>query len=233
LYSQEDLDLVPEIALNLSRGCGNPTGFADLQPGEVVVDLGCGGGIDLVLAARKVGPGGKVVGVDMTHQMIERAKQTVAEAAVEGHVEFHVAEIGKVPLSDSFADVIISNCVINLVPDKAGVYGEAQRILRPGGRLAISDIVLTEDMSPELRERFQSTWSGCLGGALPENEYLQIIKSAGFSNLEILVRHALTPEELEAMACCPGEEYTPAPAKEDLAFVQGKVTSIKFIAVRE
>ncbi len=199
----------------------------------MVVDLGCGGGIDLVLAARRVGPGGKVVGVDMTHQMIERAKQTVAEAAVEGHVEFHVAEIDKVPLSDSFADVIISNCVINLVPDKAGVYGEAQRILRPGGRLAISDVVLTEDMNPELRERFQSAWSGCLGGALPENEYLQIIKSAGFSNLEILVRHALTPEELEAMACCPGEEYTPAPAKEDLAFVQGKVTSIKFIAVRE
>ncbi len=189
--------------------------------------------MDLVLAARKVAPGGKVVGVDMTHQMIERAKQTVAEAAVEGHFEFHNAEIDRVPLSDSFADVIISNCVINLVPEKAGVYGEARRILRPGGRLAISDVVLTEDMNPELRERFQPAWTGCLGGALPENKYLQIIKSAGFSNLEILARHALTPEELEAMACCPGEEYTPAPAKEDLAFMQGKVTSIKFTAVRE
>lgn len=230
-YSQDDLDLVPEIALNLSRGCGNPTGLAELRPGEVVVDLGCGGGIDVVLAARKTGPCGKVVGVDMTDQMIERAKQTMAEAAVEGHVEFHLAEIDKVPLSDSSADVIISNCVINLVPDKAAVYVEAQRILRPGGRLAISDIVLTEDISPELRERFQSTWSGCLGGALPENEYLQIIESAGFSNLEVLARHALTPQELEAMACCPGKEYTPPPAKKDLALVQGKVISIKFTAI--
>ncbi len=223
---------MPEIALNLSRGCGNPTGFAELQPGEVVVDLGCGGGIDVVLAARKVGPDGKVVGVDMTDQMIERAKQTVAQAAVEALVDFHVAEIDNVPLSDSFADVVMSNCVINLVPDKVSVYREAQRILRPGGRLAISDIVLTAGINPELRKRFQSTWAGCMGGALPENEYLEVVKSARFSNLEIVVRHVLAPEELEAMAGCPGAEYTPAPAKEDLAFVQGKVASIKFTAVQ-
>ena len=224
---------MPEVAQALSRGCGNPTGFADLQEGEVVVDLGCGGGIDVVLAGRKVERGGSVVGVDFCSQMIERATQAVAEAAVEAHVEFHIAEIDEVPLSDSFVDVVISNCVINLVPDKVSVYREAQRILRPGGRLAISDIVLTGDINPELRERFQSTWSGCMGGALPENDYLEIVKNTGFKNLEIVVHHVLTLEELEVMARCPGEEYAPAPAKEDLAVVQGSVTSIKFTSVRE
>ena len=224
---------MPEIARNLSRGCGNPTGFAHLQPGEVVVDFGCGGGIDVVLAAHGVGQGGSVVGVDFTPQMIERAHQTVAEAGLEGRrVELHTADMENVPLPDSSADVVTSNCVINLCPDKGAVYREAWRILRPGGRLAISDIVLTDDIEPELRERFRSTWAGCMGGAVPEDGYFELIKDAGFAQLQIVTRHPLSPEELEAMAGCPGPEFAPAPAKEDLALVQGKVLSIKFTAVK-
>ncbi len=224
---------MPEIALNLSRGCGNPTGFANLQPGEAVVDFGCGGGIDVILAAHKVGEQGRVVGIDFTPQMIERAKQTVAEAGLQDRdIELRVADMAKSQLPNSFADVVTSNCVINLCPDKDAIYEEAFRIVRPGGRLAISDIVLTEDINPQLRERFQSTWAGCLGGAIPEENYWQTVRKAGFAGIQIVARHTLTPEELEAMACCPGEEFTPPPSKEDRLLVEGKVASVKFTAVK-
>jgi SAM-dependent methyltransferase len=233
LYGQADLSLVPEVALNLSRGCGNPTGFANIQPGDLVVDFGCGGGIDVILAAHKVGGQGKVVGIDFAPQMIERARQAVAEGGLKDeNIELRVADIGKTHLPDGFADVVISNCVINLHPDKNAVYKEAFRILRHGGRVAISDIVLTKGISSVLRGRFESTWAGCLGGAIPENEYLQKVKEAGFAEIQIVAHHLLTPEELEAMARCPGKEFTPAPAKEDLAAVQGRVKSIKFTAVK-
>lgn len=224
---------MPEVALNLSRGCGNPTGFANLQSGDVVADFGCGGGIDVILAAHKVGSQGRVVGIDFADQMIERAEQAVAEAGLQDrNIELRVAAMEESQLPDSFADVVISNCVINLCPDKDAVYEEAFRILRPGGRLAISDIVLIENIDPELQERFQSTWAGCLGGAITEEDYWQTVRQAGFVGVQIAARHTLTPEELEAMACCPGEEFTPALAKEDLAVVVGKVTSIKFTAVK-
>ena len=233
LYSQEELGLVPELALNLTRGCGNPTGFADLQGGEVVVDFGCGGGIDIVLAAHKVGPDGKVVGVDFAPEMIEQANHAVAEAGLaDGNVELYVADMADTPLPDGFADVVISNCVINLCPDKAEIYREAWRVLKTGGRLAISDIVLTEEIVPELRERFQSAWSGCLGGAIIEGDYWQTVSGAGFGEVRIVARHPLTPEELEAMACCPGKDFTPAPAPEELAQVQGKAASVKFTGLK-
>ncbi len=224
---------MPEIALNLSRGCGNPTGFANLQPGEVVVDFGCGGGIDVILAAHKVEELGRVVGIDFAPQMIERAKQTVAETGLQDrNIDLRVADMGNSQLPASFADVVISNCVINLCPDKDAVYKEAFRILRPGGRLAISDIVLTDDINPELRERFRSSWAGCLGGAIAEEDYWQTVKKAGFVEIQIVACHTLTPEELEAMACCPGEDFTPPPGEEDRALVEGKVASVKFTAVR-
>jgi SAM-dependent methyltransferase len=230
LYSQEELSLVPETAFSLSRGCGNPTGFADLQPGEVVVDFGCGAGIDVVLAAHKVGPGGKVVGVDMTPHMIERAKQAMAEANLTETTKLVLAELNRVELPDGFADVVISNCVINLCPDKEAVYREAFRILKPGGRLAISDIVYTEKIDPQVRERFQTTWAGCVGGAIEEDQYFQILQDTGFTDIEVVAHHPLPPKELEEMACCPGPEFTPVPAKEDIASVEGKVISIKFRA---
>jgi SAM-dependent methyltransferase len=230
LYSQEELSLIPETALTLSRGCGNPTGFSDLQSGETVVDFGCGAGIDVVLAARKVGAGGKVVGVDFAPHMIERAKQTAAEAGLTATTEFVVTDLGRVELPDGVADVVISNCVINLCPDKEAVYHEAFRILKPGGRLAISDIVYAGKIDPEVRERFQSTWPGCVGGAIEEDRYFQIVRDAGFTAFEVVARHPLQPKELEEMACCPGPEFTPVPAKEDIASVEGQVISIKFRA---
>ena len=233
LYGEAELSLVPEVALNLSRGCGNPTGFADLQPGDLVVDFGCGGGIDIILAAHKVGPQGKVVGVDFAPQMIERATQAVAEAGLRDRViELRVADMERTELLDGSADVVISNCVVNLCPDKDAVYREAFRILRSGGRLAISDIVLTETIDPELRGRFHSTWAGCLGGAIPGEEYWQTVTKAGFAELQIVARHLLMPDELAAMACCPGEEFTPAPSQEDRSLMEGKVASIKFTAVK-
>lgn len=225
---------MPEIALNISRGCGNPTGFANLQFGEVVVDFGCGAGIDVILAAHKVGGQGKVIGLDFASQMIDRAKQAVVEAGLKDRdIELRVADMGDSGIPSNFADVVTSNCVINLSPNKEKIYEEAFRILRPNGRLAISDIVFTENIDSQLKERFQSTWAGCLGGAIPEEDYLQMVRSAGFNELQIVARHTLTPNELEAMACCPGDKFTPPPSTEDRFLVEGKVVSIKFTAVNK
>ena len=233
LYGQEELSSVPETALNLSRGCGNPSGFADLQQGEVVVDFGCGGGIDVILAAQKVGPQGRVVGIDFAEPMIRRAEQAVAEARLKDrNIELRVADMERTQLPDALADVLLSNCVINLCLDKDAVYKEAFRILRDGGRIAISDVVLTENIDPELRMRFQATWAGCLGGAAPEEAYWQIVRNAGFAEIRVVSRYFLKGEELRAMACCPGEEFTPLPAKEDLRLVEGKVASVKFTAIK-
>ena len=232
LYGPDELSQVPEMARNLSKGCGNPTGFANLHPGEVVVDFGCGAGIDIILAARKVGPAGKVVGVDFTPQMIERAKQSAAEAGLTDTVELRIADTERLDLPDNFADVVISNCVINLCPDKDAVYREAFRILKPGGRLAISDIDYSEKIDPQVHERFQATWAGCVGGAIDEESYFEIVRKAGFGQIEIVIHHPLPPAELDEMACCPGPEFTPAPAKEYLDVVEGKVVSVKFTAIK-
>jgi ubiquinone/menaquinone biosynthesis C-methylase UbiE len=197
------------------------------------VDFGCGGGIDVILAAHKVGEDGKVVGIDFAPQMIERAKQAVIESGLqERDIELRVADMGKSQLPKDFADVVLSNCVINLCPDKDAVYEEVFRILRPRGRLAISDIVLTKEIESQLRERFQATWAGCLGGAILEESYWHTMKKAGFADFQIVSRHTLSPMELKAMACCPGEAFTPSPNKEDLEIVQGKVDSVKFTAIK-
>jgi ubiquinone/menaquinone biosynthesis C-methylase UbiE len=198
----------------------------------VVVDLGCGGGIDVILAALKVGSHGRVVGVDFTPQMIEGAAQAVSEAGLTDRTELLVGDMTRLQLPDSATDVVISNCVINLIPDKEAVYGEAFRILRHGGRIAISDVVLMEDIAPDLRAHFKSTWAGCMGGAIEEADYFGLIERAGFRQVEVVARHVLTPEELKAMAACPGEQFAPAPAQENLSAVEGKVASIKFTATK-
>lgn len=232
LYSSEQMATVPPTARKLSRGCGNPTAFAGLTAGETVVDLGCGGGIDIILAARQVGPAGAVTGVDMTPQMIARARGAATEAGLSEQVTFLVADLAATGLPDASVDVVISNCVINLCPDKDAVYTEIFRILRPGGRVAISDITLSAPLTPELAAHFQDSWAGCMGGAIPEGDYLRIVSEAGFSDPVITARHTLGESELAAMSCCPGEKYATPPAPADLAAVAGTVDSIKFTATK-
>lgn len=233
LYSEQELSLVPKTARNLALGCGNPVSFANLKPGEVVVDFGCGAGIDLILASHKVGPKGRIIGVDMTPQMIEKEGQSEAEAGFpSSRIEEHVGDIEKLELPDNFANVVMSNCVIILTPNKEAAYKEAFRILKPGGRLAISDMVFSEKIDPQIQERFQSIWAGVVGGAIWEKEYLDIVKKAGFKEIKVIKRHILTPEELFAMSTCPGTEFVPQPEEKDLVAVQGKIVSTKFTAVK-
>lgn len=233
LYTDDQLALVPDRALGLSRGCGNPTGFADLTPGVTVVDFGCGGGIDLILAAQQVGPEGRVVGVDFAAPMIERAGQNIAAAGLpEGTVELRLADLADTGLGDACADLVISNCVINLTPDKEAVYREAFRILRPGGRLAISDVVLTVDVHSECRARIRSGWVGCLGGTIPLHDYLRILRRSGFSDIDVVAEHRMAGRELEAVSRCPGPDFGPAVSTGDLALLEEKVVSINLTATK-
>jgi SAM-dependent methyltransferase len=173
-----------------------------------------------------------VIGVDFAPEMIEGAAKAAGEAGVSDQVKLVVGDLEQLDLPDDSADVVISNCVINLCPDKEAVYREAYRILRPGGRIAISDVVLTASIPLPIRERFRATWAGCLGGAVEEDDYFCLVEKSGFTNFEILGRHTLDPEGLRALAGCPGDEFTPAPAEEDVASADGKVASIKFTAVK-
>ena len=182
-YSNEELKGVPEGA-NLSLGCGNPTAIASIKEGETVVDLGAGGGFDSFLAANKVGKKGKVIGVDMTSQMIDRARKNAKKGDYE-HVEFRLGEIENLPVADNTADLIISNCVINLSPNKRRVFNEAYRVLKPGGRMMISDIVLLKELPDFIKEDMKS-YAGCISGAILKDQYLSLIKEAGFHDIEII-----------------------------------------------
>lgn len=182
-YSDDELAAVPDGA-NLGLGCGNPIALASLKPGEIVLDLGSGAGFDCFLAAQKVGATGKVIGVDMTAAMIEKARDN-ARKGNYSNVEFRLGEIEHLPVADNFADVLISNCVINLSPDKAQVFREAFRALKPGGRLMISDIVLLAEL-PEPIQQSIDAYVGCLAGALLKDDYLGKIKAAGFQNVEVV-----------------------------------------------
>ena len=231
LYTAEQLALVPKGALSLSRGCGNPIGFAGLHASEAVVDLGCGGGIDVVLAAQAVGLAGRVVGVDVAPQMIKKTRENLVEAGLGAQrIDLRVADLADTGLPAGCADVVISNCVMNLCPDKDAAYQEAYRILRPGGRLAISDIVWTEEIAPDLEASFESTWAGCVGGALLAERYFETVRQAGFEHISVVGEHPFSAGELDEMARCPGPDFTPKPARADLDAVQGKLMSIKFTA---
>ena len=196
------------------------------------MDFGCGAGIDIILAAHRVRPGGKVVGVDFSYQMIDRAKQAASEAGLIDVIEFVVSDLERIDIPDGLADVVTSNCVINLCPDKEAVYREIFRVLKPGGHLAISDVVYKEKIDPNVEQHFQETWPGCLGGSIEEGAYFDMVKNAGFTGLQVIARHLLPLKELEEMACCPGPDFTPAPNKADLDAVQGKVASVKFTAIK-
>ncbi|MGD8561561.1 MAG: arsenite methyltransferase [Desulfarculaceae bacterium] len=186
-YSQQDLDSAPPGA-NLGLGCGNPQAIAALRPGEVVVDLGSGGGFDCFLAARQVGPSGRVIGVDMTPEMIARARENAAKGGFT-NLEFRLGEIEHLPLEDSTANVIISNCVINLAPDKQAVYAEMHRVLKPGGRLAIADVVATAPLPPALKENLD-LWTSCAAGAVPVKELHEMLARTGFAQIEVAVEEA-------------------------------------------
>ena len=183
LYSPGEAATLPETAVLASLGCGNPAALAELEAGETVLDLGSGGGIDVLLSAQRVGPTGRAYGLDMTDEMLELARRNQQEAGVE-NVEFLKGEIENVPLPDASVDVIISNCVINLSADKGRVLAEAYRVLRPGGRFAVSDVVVRGPV-PELIRRSIELWAGCVAGALEEEEYVRLLAEAGFVDVEI------------------------------------------------
>ena len=178
LYDAVQTGQLPEEAVSASLGCGNPTALAQLNPGETVLDLGSGGGIDVLLSARRVGPSGKAYGLDMTDEMLALARENQRKAGIQ-NVEFLKGEIEDIPLPDNSVDVIISNCVINLSGDKDRVFNEAYRVLKPGGRFAVSDVVVRGDVPSEIRESVL-LWVGCIAGALEENEYKAKLKAAGF-----------------------------------------------------
>jgi arsenite methyltransferase len=180
-YSPEELASIPAEA-NMGLSCGNPTAFARLRPGETVVDLGCGGGLDVLLAAVKVGRGGKAIGIDMTPEMIERARRN---AASQSNVEFHLATIDRLPLADASVDCLISNCVINLTPDKRAVFREMFRVLKPGGRVAVSDIALKRPLPPELGQDLMA-YVGCIAGAVPIADYERDLRAAGFDAVQVV-----------------------------------------------
>ena len=182
-YSEEEINAVPEGA-NLGLGCGNPVAFASLREGETVLDVGSGAGFDSFLAARKVGPGGRVTGVDMTPEMLERAREK-AEKGGYRNVEFRLGEIENLPVADNSVDIIISNCVINLSIDKRRVFKEAFRVLKPGGRLMISDIVLLKPLPGAIRKSVEAC-VGCISGAMLKEEYISTIMDAGFEKIEIV-----------------------------------------------
>lgn len=212
-YTPEELASIPAAA-NMGLSCGNPTAFASLRPGETVVDLGCGGGLDVFLAAKKVGPTGKAIGIDMTPEMLALARRNATKAdggkPIE-NAEFYQATIDKLPLPDASVDCVISNCVINLAPDKQAVFGEIVRVLKRGGRLAASDIALKRPLPPELGNDLMA-YVGCIAGAIPIEQYRAQLVEAGFAEVEIID----TGSDLNAYAnvenqsiCCSGGTSLP------------------------
>jgi SAM-dependent methyltransferase len=187
LYGDAEAQGAPEAALAASLGCGLPTAVADLHPGETVLDLGSGAGADVLISARRVAPGGRVIGLDMTDEMLELARRNAADARVD-NVEFRQGYIEDLPLADATVDVVISNCVINLSADKQKVLREAARVLRPGGRFAVSDVIADDDMDAATRADMQA-WTGCIAGALTRSEFESALRAAGFEDVEIRETH--------------------------------------------
>jgi len=197
LYEEEDRAELPEAAQLVSLGCGNPTAVAELKQGQTVLDLGSGGGIDVLLSARRVGPGGKAYGLDMTDEMLELARKNQKEAGVD-NAEFLRGEIEDIPLPDESVDVVISNCVINLSGDKPKVLREAARVLRPGGLFAVSDVIADPDMDEETRADMKE-WTGCIAGALTRDEFEAQLAAAGFEDIEIKETHRVHDQAFSAI----------------------------------
>lgn len=227
-YSKEELDSLPEGA-DLGLGCGNPVALASMKEGDTVVDLGAGAGIDCFLAAKKVGDSGKVIGVDMTPEMIDKARENAKKGDFD-NVEFRLGEIEHLPVADNTADLIISNCVINLAPDKRKVFDEALRVLKPGGSLMVSDIVLLKPLPDHLKTA--ELYTGCVAGALLRDEYLRTIKDAGFDKVEIIdevgMRAELVTSDPDSQRILKDQKIT----LEEAAEAVGSIVSIKVYAVK-
>ena len=223
-YSPEELAAIPAEA-NMGLSCGNPTATANLRPGETVVDLGSGGGLDVFLAARKVGPTGKAIGIDMTPEMLDLARRNAEKSGLT-NVEFHQATIDRLPVPDASVDCVISNCVINLAPDKPAVFREIARVLKPGGRLAVSDIALKRELPPELGNDLMA-YVGCIAGAIPIEDYRRGLMEAGFAHVEVIDSgsdlNAYAKVENQA-ACCPPPST--AGSSEPLAVVESGCCSV-------
>ncbi len=217
LYADAEKNELPADAVAASLGCGNPTALADLIPGEDVLDLGSGGGIDVLLSARRVAPGGKAYGLDMTDEMLLLARRNQREAGIR-NAEFLKGEIESIPLPDAAVDVLISNCVINLSVDKGRVLREAFRVLRPGGRFAVSDIVLRGELPGDIQKSLE-LWAGCVAGALQETEYRQLLADAGFEDIDIEPTRVYTADDSRAFL---GEMGI---SENDLAAAEGKIMS--------
>jgi len=225
LYNTAQIAHIPEEALRASLGCGNPTALADLHPGEVVLDLGSGGGIDVLLSAQRVGPKGKAYGLDMTDEMLSLANENRRKAGMD-NVEFLKGEIESIPLPDNSIDVIISNCVINLSADKDRVLREAFRVLKPGGRFAVSDVVTRGEMRTEIR-RSMLAWVGCIAGALEENEYRAKLKAAGFGEIELEPTRIYRAEDAGEILLHEGVDLAAIAPQIDGKFMSAFVRAVK------
>jgi SAM-dependent methyltransferase len=224
LYGASETSAVPATAVQASLGCGNPVALAELAPGEVVLDLGSGGGLDVLLSARRVGPQGKAYGLDMTDEMLALARRHQAEAGVT-NAEFLKGQLESVPLPDASVDVVLSNCVVNLSTDKDRVFSEAYRVLKPGGRLAIADIVVEGEVPAALR-RAVELWSGCLAGALEVEECRSKLGAAGFEEVDIEITRVYGPEALgeagQKLIAALGIDPAKVPGRFASAFVRGR-----------
>jgi arsenite methyltransferase len=237
-YSEEELRSIPADA-NMGLSCGNPTATANLRPGEVVVDLGSGGGLDVFLAARKVGPAGRAIGIDMTQEMIDLARRNAVKAGngtAPANVEFHRATIDKLPLPDAAVDCVISNCVINLAVDKRAVFQEIARVLKPGGRLAVSDIALKKELPPDIGTEVLA-YVGCISGAIAIEEYRQGLHDAGFGAVEILDSradlNAYAKVENQAGCCGPPMASASTPDGQSGCCESPAVSELPVIGQRE
>jgi SAM-dependent methyltransferase len=225
LYSPTETTQLPPEAVSASLGCGNPTALARLNPGDVVLDLGSGGGIDVLLSARRVGPAGKAYGLDMTDEMLALARDNQKKSGLT-NVEFLKGEIEHIPLPDRSVDIIISNCVINLSADKDQVLREAFRVLKPGGRFAVSDVVIRGRVPPEIRKNVE-LWIGCLAGALEESEYRTKLEKAGFSQVGVEVTRVYRVEDARDMLAQAGIDVDGIAPQVDGKFVSAFVRATK------
>lgn len=225
LYDSSQTETVPEEALAASLGCGNPTALAQLRPGETVLDLGSGGGIDVLLSARRVGPTGKAYGLDMTDEMLALARENQRKAGLE-NVEFLKGDMEHIPMPDATVDVVISNCVINLSADKDGVLREAFRVLKPGGRFAVSDVVTRGEVPAALR-RDMLLWVGCIAGALQDSEYEAKLADAGFEAIEIEPTRIYRIEDAREFLSCKGIDMDAIAEQVDGKFMSAFVRAVK------